>query len=250
MILKTLDNAIQVLNCFTEEKKSWGVRELARELDISHTAISRILITFEKNGFLTQNPETKKYDLGLKFVELGQIVRGRFSITELIYPIMQKISKKTKESIFLTWRENNKGITLAIAESEEQIKFSVSIGTQTPLYVGASCKVIMAFLPEEEQRAIIENEMHKFNENSPRNEERLLENLDEIKKQGWSYTCGEYSDQVFGLGAPIFDKNGRIIASVTIAGPEYRITEEKKKNMLKLLLAETKSIQQMFYNDI
>lgn len=244
MILKTLDNAIQVLNCFTEKEQTWGVRELARKLGMSHTAINRILITFEKSGFLTQNPETKKYYLGLKFIEFSEIVRDRFSITELIYPIMQDISEKTNESLFLTWRENREGVTLSIAESKEQIKFSVSIGTRTPLYIGASCKIIMAFLSKEEQHKIIEDEM----ENVSQERKELLEELDEIKRQGWSHTCGEYSDQVFGLGVPIFDINGRIIASITIAGPVYRLTKEKKNEMLSLLLEEVSNLQKTINN--
>src|SRR5699024_10435924 len=154
MILKTLDNAIQILNCFTKEKNAWGVRELARELDTSHTIINRTLKTFEKNGFLTQDKETKKYRLGLKFIEFSHIIREEMSITEEILPLMKNISDITKESIFLTWKENREGVTLAIAESEEHIKYSVSIGTRTPIYIGASCKVIMANLSENEQQDI------------------------------------------------------------------------------------------------
>lgn len=250
MILKTLDNAIQVLNCFTREKNAWGVRELARKLETSHTVINRILVTFEKNGFLTQNLETKKYHLGLKFVEFSEVVREQFSITEAIEPIMQDISRKTGESIFLTWKENDVGVTLGMAESEERIKFSVSIGTRTPLYVGASCKVMMAYLSREEQLSIIDKGLRKFTENTPQSKEQLLKELDEIQEQGWSFTDGEYSDQVFGLGVPIFDANDRIKASITIAGPKYRITEEKKIEMLELLLVEIKSIQKIFYNYI
>lgn len=248
MILKTLDNAIQVLNCFTKEKKAWGVRELARELKTSHTAINRILKTYEKNGFLTQDKESKKYYLGLKFVEFSQIIRERMSITEDILPVMEKISELTKESIFLTWKENKEGVTLAIAESEERIKFSVSIGTRTPLYVGASCKVIMAYLSKDEQINVMEDGFQRFTVNTTNDMESLLKELNEIKKQGWSYTCGEYTDQVFGLGVPLFDKNDRVVASVTIAGPQYRLNDKKKKEMLHILLEETKEIQQMIYN--
>lgn len=248
MILKTLDNAIQVLNCFTKEKKAWGVRELARELKTSHTAINRILKTYEKNGFLTQDKESKKYYLGLKFVEFSQIIRERMSITEDILPVMERISELTKESIFLTWKENKEGVTLAIAESEERIKFSVSIGTRTPLYVGASCKVIMAYLSKDEQINVMEDGFQRFTVNTTNDMESLLKELNEIKKQGWSYTCGEYTDQVFGLGVPLFDKNDRVVASVTIAGPQYRLNDKKKKEMLHILLEETKEIQQMIYN--
>ena len=74
MTLKTLDNSLEVLKYFNKENPTWGVRELAKEMDISHSIIYRILATFEKQGFLIQNPETKKYELGLRFLEYGQMV--------------------------------------------------------------------------------------------------------------------------------------------------------------------------------
>ncbi|HLR72859.1 MAG TPA: IclR family transcriptional regulator [Pseudogracilibacillus sp.] len=248
MILKTLDNAIQVLNCFTKEKQAWGVRELARELDMSHTAINRILKTYEKNGLLRQNTETQKYYLGLKFLEFSQLIGEVTSITEDILPMMKQIMGKTKESVYLTWKENYEGVTLAIAESEERIKFSVSVGSRTPLYAGASCKVMMAFLLEEEQQEIIETGLKRFTTNTVLDEDVLMEQLEDIKAKGWSYTCGEYSNQVFGLGVPLFDRTGNAVASITIAGPEYRLTEQKKEEMIQILLEDTKEIQQMIAN--
>jgi len=247
-VLKTLDKAIQVLNCFTDEKSSWGVRELARELNTSHTIVSRILKTFEKNGFLKQNSETQKYCLSFKFIEFSQIIQNKMSITEEILPIMRTISDKTNESIFLTWKENNEGVTLAIAESEERIKFSVSVGTRTPLHIGASCKSIMAFLTNEENQRIINEFTQSRSKFSITNQLTLREELNKIKTQGWVYTSGEYSDQVFGLSVPIFDKKQQAIASITIAGPEYRINGSKKENMLRVLKEKSRTIQQIVYN--
>src|SRR5699024_10091804 len=241
-MLKTLDNAIQVLECFTDEKHSWGVRELARELNTSHTIISRILKTFEKNGFLRQNVETQKYHLGFKFMEFSQIIQNKMSITEEILPIMKKISNQTNESIFLTWKENNEGVTLAIAESEERVKFSVSVGTRTPLHVGASCKSIMAFSTDKEVQQIISEYTHPKSKFTITNQSTLRKELSQIKNQKWAYTSGEYSDQVFGLSIPLFDKRQRVTASITIAGPEYRVNDNKKETMLKFLEEGTMEI--------
>ena len=244
MILKTLDNALQVLNYFTKENNAWGVRELARELNTSHTVINKTLKTFEKNGFLTQDPESKKYYLGLKFIEFSHLIKERMSIVEEVFPMMQDVSEDTKESIFLTWRENNEGVTLAIAESTERIKFSVSIGTRTPLYIGASCKSMMAYLGEEKQLQVLD----KFNvlpEDTTYQQTDLYQELDQIKQQGWCYTCGEYSDHVFGLSVPLFDKKHQVIASLTIAGPEYRIDEARKNEMLVILKLKATEVQQM-----
>lgn len=249
-MLKTLNNAIQVLNCFTDEKYWWGVRELSRELNTSHTIISRILKTFEKNGFVKQNLETQKYCLGFKFIEFNQIIQKKMSITEELLPIMRTISNKTNESIFLTWKENNEGVTLAIAESEERIKFSVSVGTRTPLHVGASCKSIMAFLTDKEKNQIINEYTQLQSKFLITNTTVILDELNEIKNQGWVYTSGEYSDRVFGLSAPLFNKMRQPVASITIAGPEYRVSDDKREKMLNILKEETENIQRIIYDVI
>lgn len=59
MTSKTLNKALSVLNAFTIEKPTWGLRELARHLGISHTIIYRLLVTFEQNGYLIYDEETK-----------------------------------------------------------------------------------------------------------------------------------------------------------------------------------------------
>lgn len=66
-MLKTLDNALDLLKHFTREKPQWGVRELAKEMNISHTVVYRMLATFERYGFVKQEPKTKKYELGFSF---------------------------------------------------------------------------------------------------------------------------------------------------------------------------------------
>lgn len=152
MTLKTLDNSLEVLKYFNKENPTWGVRELAKEMDISHSIIYRILATFEKQGFLIQNPETKKYELGLRFLEYGQMVKDKLNLSDFVLPIMINLADTIKESVFLTWLDGTDGVTVEIAESSQTIKFSVSIGTRTPLHIGASCKVIMAYLPEERKR--------------------------------------------------------------------------------------------------
>src|SRR5699024_1025495 len=140
------------------------------------------------------------------------------------------------------------GVTLAIAESEERIKFSVSVGSRTPLYAGASCKVMMAFLLEEEQQEIIETGLKRFTTNTVLDEDVLMEQLEDIKAKGWSYTCREYKYQIFRLGVLLFDRTGNAVALITLAGPEYRLTKQKKEEMIQILLEDTKDIQQMIAN--
>ncbi|AQR76241.1 helix-turn-helix domain-containing protein [Paenibacillus larvae] len=88
-MLKTLEKSLDLLEHFTEETPSWGVRELAKKMGLSHSIVYRILVTYKKKGFLRQNPETKKYELDLKFWGFGCLVQDQMKITEAIYPVIE-----------------------------------------------------------------------------------------------------------------------------------------------------------------
>lgn len=244
MTLKTLDSALEILKYYSKDKMSWGVRELAKATGKSHSVVHRILVTFEKHGFLQKDNETEKYELGLKFFEYGLIIQEKLKFKDMIMPYMNEIAEESRESVFFTMLDGTEGVCIAIAEGNRTIKFEVTIGTRTPLYAGASCKSIMAYLPKELQYKIIENGLHKFTENTTVDPDKLLEELEDVRKKGWSHTIGEYTDDVVGISVPIFDHKGNIFASLTIAAPSYRITDEIAMECLKLLRKGAKSIQE------
>ncbi|EGK07756.1 IclR family transcriptional regulator [Desmospora sp. 8437] len=246
MSLKTLDNSLELLKYFTEKNTAWGVRELAKEMNMSHSIVYRILSTFEKHGFLIQNPDTKKYELGLKFWEYGQLVQEKFRLLDLIHPIMERISEETGESIFLTRLDGMEGVCADIAESSQMIKYAVSVGTRTPLYAGASNKTIMAYLPKEKQEAIIQEGLNPMTDKTIVDADKLISELAEIREKGWCFSVGEYSESVFALTVPLFNWKKEIIASLAMAGPEYRVNDMDVPEMLKILQRECSEIQNYF----
>lgn len=246
MKLKTLDNALEVLNYFTLQSPDWGLRDLAREMDMNHTVLNRILKTYEEHGFLIQNENTKKYRLGFKFLELSGVIKQKMKLSELVQPVMKELATTVKETVFLTLKDEDDGLTVEIAEYEQQLKFNVTIGTRTPLYVGASCKTIMAHLQKQEQLDLMDKELKVYTDKTITDQEVLFDELNDIKEKGWCYTEGEFSEEVFGIGTPLFNSTGSVIGSLTIAGPSYRMPEEKIEPALEVLSAKTKVIQHYF----
>ncbi|WP_369700045.1 IclR family transcriptional regulator [Bacillus sp. AFS041924] len=245
-MLKTLDNSLELLKCFTKQNPSWGVRELSKEMNMNHSVVYRILSTFESHGFLAQNSETKKYELGIRFMEYGYIVQEKMNLSNFIYPIMKELSEETEESTFLTWLEGSEGITVEIAETDKRIKFAVSKGARSVLYAGASSKVIMAYLPQEKIAEIMDTGLQAFTTKTILEPETLLKDLEEIRAKGWCYSIGEYSESIFALSVPLFNRKNEIIASLTIGGPEYRMPESIIPEVLPKLQKAAEKIQGYF----
>jgi len=243
MALKTLDNALEILKFFTSETPTWGVRELAKKLNISHSIVYRVLSSFEEGGFLSQNEETKRYELGIKFWEYGILFKNKLKILDVVYPLMVKLAEEIGESIFLTWLDGTEGICLEIAESLQRVKFAVTIGSRTPLYAGASNKVIMAYLPRAVQEVILCKGLQGYTEHTIVYPDKLLKNLEKTKEEGWCYSVGEYSEEVIGIAIPLFTSKRKIIGSLTVAAPEYRFPESKVREVLEVFRHRTCEIQ-------
>jgi DNA-binding IclR family transcriptional regulator len=230
-MLKTLDLALKVLMMFTRERPVWGGRELANELGLNHTNIYRILETLEKNRFISKDKITKRYSLGYAPWELGMIMYESLNVNKLIRPILNDLMDATGESIFLTILDRSEAVTLEVLEPENKVKFSVTAGSRAPLYVGASYRSILAYLPDEMIESIIENDLVKYTKTTMTDPDELRAELKKIKESGWAQSQGEYTPDVIAVAVPLFEQ-GEIIGSVTVSGPTYRMSDEKIQEYL------------------
>ncbi|WP_079911668.1 IclR family transcriptional regulator [Paenibacillus sp. 32352] len=244
-MLKTLDNSLKLLSYFTRETPQWGVRELAKEMNMSHSIAHRILSTFEEHGYLIQNQETKKYTLGIKWMELGAVVKDNFSISDFMLPVMRRLAAETGESTYLIWRDGDEGICVEIVESSQTIRYGVTVGSRSPLCVGASNKVIMAYLRKDVQMAIMDKGLRRYTDRTIVSKEELSRDLDEIRKAGWAYSMGEYTEEVFAIAVPIFNARHEIMASLAIGGPDFRMPADKIEPALEHLKAAKSEIQRL-----
>ena len=234
-MLKTVNLALVILRMFTREKPVWGGRELANEMELNHTNVYRILETLERNGFVTKDPVTKQYSLGFVVWELGTIFYDELNVSNLINPILEQLSDSTGESVFLTILDKEEALTLAVIEPKNKVKFSVSAGSRAPLYVGASYRSILAFMPEDSIERVINGELVQYTSRTMTNTADLQNELATIRKKGFAESQGEYTPDVVAVAVPLLI-NDTVIGSITVAGPSYRMNDEEKKAALPQLL--------------
>lgn len=244
-MLKTVDQSLKLLQLFTKEKPEWGARELAKETGLNHTNVYRVLSTFEANRFLVKDPVTKKYSLGIRLWELGLTMRESFHVSRLIRPILERMMEEAGESIFLTCLDGDEGLTLDALEPDNVVKYSVSIGSRSPLFVGASYRAIMAYLPQEHIERIIQQGLKQYTKNTIADPDQLRAELAHILEEGWARSTGEYTPDVLAIASPLFHYEGHIMGSLTISGPIYRMPEEKIEKYHKIMMQGKQEIDKI-----
>lgn len=233
-MLKTVNLALVILKMFTREKSVWGGRELAAEMGLNHTNVYRILETLERNGFISKDPLTKQYKLGSAVWELGSIFYENLNVQEMINPHLQELSDQTGESVFFTVLDGDDTLMLTVIEPENKVRFPITPGSRAPLYVGASYRAILAFLPEERIEEVLQGELVKYTENTMTDPDELRKNLQLIRKNGYAVSHNEYTPDVVAMAVPLIINN-EVIGSVTVAGPSYRIDDGQYSTFIPLL---------------
>ena len=101
------------------------------------------------------------------------------------------------------------------------------IGNQSPLYAGASAKCLLAFSPDRFKTQYFKNTRRiPLTDKTIVDKTQLLDELNKIKKKGYAVSLGERTPGLGSLSCPVFNYKGDILASLSLAIPEIRITQK------------------------
>ncbi|MBN2124060.1 MAG: IclR family transcriptional regulator [Deltaproteobacteria bacterium] len=224
----SVEKALDVLLAFQEEQPSWGVRELSAHLGFSPATVQRLLQSLKRYGFVDQNPRTRQYHLGTVYFQFLDTLKNTYPITRAALPFMRKLSFSTQETVHLNILDGTSRLCIENVESRSELKASMPIGNRSPLYAGASSKCLLAFSPPGFIESYLERaELIPLTENTITNIARLLNELDRIRKQGYSTSFAERTPGLGALSAPIQNHRGELVAALSLAMPDVRFKNEQ-----------------------
>lgn len=233
-IIQSIDRALQVLELFSLEKPEWGVTEISKALNVYKSNVHNILTTLFEKGFVIKDSKTDKYKLGIKFFELGSIVIKNMDLRKMAHPYIEELSKEFNETVHLGVLDKGRVVSIEREESDKSLCSHIEIGKRTPLHCTAVGKAIMAYLSEDEINLIIrEKGLEKFTENTITTKKDLEKEFIKIQKQGYSVDNMEHEEGVRCVASPIRDYTGKVIASMSVSGPAFRINENNISNIAK-----------------
>ena len=233
-IIQSIDRALQVLELFSLEKPEWGVTEISKVLNIYKSNVHNVLTTLAERSFVKKDSKTDKYKLGIKFFELGSVVIKNMDLRKIAHPHIEKLSKEFNETVHLGVLDEGRVVSIEREESNKGLCSHIEIGKRTPLHCTAVGKAIMAYLSENEINLIIkEKGLEKFTENTITNKEKLEKEFKKIREQGYAVDNMEHEEGVRCVAGPIRDYTGKVIASMSISGPAFRINESNILDIAK-----------------
>ena len=251
MELRSLSRGLQIIGLFTYEKPVLTFDEIWTHCRFPKSTLYRFLDNLTRRGLLKLNPATKEYRLGASFIRLGQIAQKGVPLLEVCYPTMRRLSAEIGESVYLSVREGGEKVCLSCVEARSApIKYAPTPGSVAPLHAGASGKVLLAFMPEEEMAELVDkSRLASVTPKTITHKDRLKLRLRQIRKNGYDYSEGELVPGTWALAFPILDPGGSAFASLTVAGTLLNPPGPRLKKLVETMKSSVGKIENELWKD-
>jgi DNA-binding IclR family transcriptional regulator len=221
---RVLDRSLAMLFELGNADRPLPIAELAHRADLPPSTAYRLVDELEGHGFIER--DDGELGLGLRLLELARRIEDRLapSLLEPARGVMRALAHERDETVLLTAPAGRFAIGLDAVEPPRPVRLSLGRWRVAPMHLGASGKVLLAFLPSRAAERVLAAVDHDVTASGqPVEIERLRRELAEVRDRGVAVTHGELDRGVSGVAAPLLSARGRPVAGLTLAGPTDRI---------------------------
>ena len=242
-LVRTIERVSSILDILAQSAQGISIRDLSSNIGLPKGTTHRLLSSLSYFGYVRQEPKTRNYFLGLKFVELGQILLSQLDLRKEAESFLRDLAERTKETIHLVILDRNEIVYIDKVETDQNpsgLKMASRIGLRNPAHSSAVGKMILANFSEEELQSFFkEKSLLRRTENTITDPILLREHLKSVRKQGYAVDDEEKEKGIRCVAAPIYNEIGKTVAAISITGPAFRVTRKIIQESLKKKVMET-----------
>lgn len=224
-----VEQASRILLCLSKNSNfKMGLTEISSEVGIHKSKAFSILNTLNQFGFVEKDLQTKTYSLGPGLLSLSRHVLDNIRYPEVVAPFLQRLAVETNGTAIFGLINGEHVIVVGKHEGNQNIGFTVRLGHQFHITLGAHGKSILAFMPETEREKILSRKKVFFYLDPSRvDREFLREELTRSRALGYSQDIGNITPGVNVVSAPLFANRDKMIGCLILIGTfqEKRIQE-------------------------
>ncbi|RYD22215.1 MAG: IclR family transcriptional regulator [Spirochaetia bacterium] len=231
----SLEKGLLILGLLKSSSEPLGVREVARRLDLSPSVAQRMLNTLASQGYVEQDGNTRRYQIGYAVLGLAQHVFQRGRLLSLTEAELQTMASNSGFNGFLGVLRGSAGVYVLAVQSDSPVVIRAQPGEVMSLHSTALGKALLFNLSDDVVASLLGD--GPFEPHTPRtvkNLQSLLEQLHLANSLGYATAISENIEGVISVGAPIYGAGGATIAAVSVAfpralQPKIKITDIAQK---------------------
>lgn len=216
-----IHSVFAVLRCFTADEPLQGVTEIAGQVGLHKSSVSRLLSNLEDEGVVERDEESRKFRLGVGLIGVAGPLLADLDVRRVALPLLRGLSEETGETAALVVWSGTEAVTVEQVPSPHQVKHTNPLGTPYRSVQSASVRAFLAYLAPEQARHLCREGIvgvpRSFDEAAFESE------LADIRELGYAVNYGLTSPDEVGIAAAVTDHRGEIAGAVILVAPLYRV---------------------------
>ena len=246
VIIQSVSRAASVLDCFSIIREL-GISQISDEMQLSRSTVYGLVNTLVRCGYLEQNNENKKYHLGIKLFQLGNLVRDRLNLRNEAKPYCAFLGNKYGVTVHIAALIDGKVIYIDKFDNPGSIIIYSQIGKEAPMHCTGVGKAILAYLPESFiELKVLNDKLFKYTPNTITTKEFLLKELEDIRLKGYSMDKEEIEFGLQCVAAPIFNSKSEPFGAISISAQVGKISDKSIDDIAKNVKACAFKISKRF----
>lgn len=222
--IQVIDRMMNLLNVLAAHREPVALKQLAQLTNLHPSSAHRILNVMVEKGMVAK-VEAGTYRLGLKLMELGNLVKARLDIRREALPYMQALHADLGETVNLSLRQGDEMVYVErTASGQSMMRVVQLVGARAPLHITAVGKLFLAEDGDDAARAYAKRTgLPAYTSHTITTANALCEELAKTRKRGYATDDEEAEKGVSCIGAGIRDGDGTLIAGLSISAPVDRL---------------------------
>lgn len=223
-MIESVTRSMQLLELLSDRPKGITLTMAVTALSMEKSAVSRILATLEKDGYVVRDPDSDIFKITLRFAGMAMRHVERVGIVEACMPALQQLADRTEELVQLAVVSGGRPVYIAKAMGTQRVQALPLIGTSAELHASAAGKLWLASMDEEDAlRLALERGLRRITSQTITTINGLKSDLARIRKRGYATVQLELSEDMNAIAFPVnHAQTGELIAAVVLSAPAFR----------------------------
>jgi DNA-binding IclR family transcriptional regulator len=228
--VQSVDRALSILEVLARVGTA-GVTEIAAELGVHKSTAFRLVSTLESHRLVEQAGDRGRYALGVGLLRLAGATTARLDLVQESRPVCRQLAAETGETVNLTVLAEHSALYLDQVAGSSALQSHNWVGQHIPLHATSNGKVLLSELePDKLEESL--GSLSRFTSETITRKAKLREELTVVREQGYSVAVDELEVGLTAVAAPIRNAHGDVVASISVSGPTFRLTEERMESVV------------------
>ncbi len=220
--ISAVDRALALLEALAENP-GLNVTELANVTGNTKSLVFRLMFTLEQRGYVIKDATSRTYTLGYRPIFLAASAQDNVALIRAAGPFLDELARGAGHQANLLVRDGLHSVCVALRTTRDSGRLYAQVGRRGPLHAGGGPKILLAFAPDDVREQVLAAPLERYTPTTTTDPAALAERLARIRETGRNDSRGDLDANGFSFASAIYDRNGDVVAAVSIAGTLDRL---------------------------